>query len=241
MAASRTISYQALRSTYQSSTSYLATRNRHYSASATAERSQEEAGPSSNTSTTSAEANSPAPKPDTEQPPRKAKSFRPISNKNRLAYERAKSNAEALRRSILQGDSSKVTPENATSGPVASSSALTPSKSKVEQSPTLETLESYRPERPPNPFGPRYRARYDKVWWAVSNAFVRKQLLKLAREIGFTGSNRVTTKDSIVEYILRTWDWPPVAEVEAEIKAREQAKIPVERGDFCFSSSACKS
>ena len=229
MSVSRTISYQALRSTYQPSSCYLATRNRHYSASAAAEQPSEEAGPSSG-GLSSHQSASTSPPSAGVQSTRKAKSFRPISNKNRVAYERAKSNAEALRKSILQGDASKVTPENSLSGPVASTSALTPSKPKVEQSPTLETLESYRPERPPNPFGQRYKARYDKVWWAVSTAFLRKQLLKLAREIGFKGSNRVTTKDSLVEYILRTWDWPPVAEVEAEKKAMEEARKPVERG-----------
>jgi hypothetical protein len=222
------ISCRALQCAYTPSIAHIAARPRAYSAVAAAEETNDSAGPSKNSGVKSPSIpiglDAPVP-----SPVRAPKAPRPISNRRRAAFERAKQNAEALRRSISDGDPTNVSLVD--TEPVASSSTTrAEGKQKIEAAPTLETLESYRPEREPQPHNKNYKARYDRVWWALANAFLRKQLLKLAREMGFRGSNQGTTKDDLIEWILRSWGWRPVKEIAAELEAKAEAMRVVERG-----------
>lgn len=75
--------------------------------------------------------------------------------------------------------------------------------------PTLDDLEAKRPTRPPPPLeARRYPKVYKKLYDELDNAFVAKQLLKLASELGVR-TPKGRNKGLAIKGILRTWGWHP--------------------------------
>lgn len=179
---------------------------------------------------------------------------RPISSATRerkrgpartLAYIKAKNFAKAVREAqdgpnVPPSPSATTPPSPTTANTVSSGSAAVGTSSawrgRVETSsqPTLEDLLSKRIIQDPPPAGtPRYARMYASLRDSIDNAFVLKQLVPLARELGVP----VTTKESkarVMGKILAKWGWrAPVTRKKVEedlMKVADPLPPVVEKG-----------
>lgn len=89
--------------------------------------------------------------------------------------------------------------------------------------PTLADLESKRPDRePPHITARSYKKQYQRLYNSIDQAFVAKQIIKLASQLGVnTRKGKTRTKDTAIRGVLETWGWEDPQLAEAIYAARE--------------------
>lgn len=145
---------------------------------------------------------------------------------NALALMKAQKFAQAIIKESEPPSGSSVTVPSPPPSPSDTLRAI--SQQPSQAAPTLEDLEAKRPPKGPIPISSkRYPGRYKRLYDTIDNAFVSKQLLKLAREMGVRVP-KGRGKGLAIKGILQVWGWEPPMSKE-ELDAREQAQDVVMR------------
>lgn len=140
---------------------------------------------------------------------------------NALALMRAQKLAQAIIQESEPPSTSGVTVPPTPLSPSDSLRAM--SQQPTQVAPTLEDLEAKRPPNGPiSILSKRYPQRYKRLYETLDNAFVAKQLLKLAYEMGVKVP-KGRGKAVAIKGILKVWGWePPISKEEQEARERAQ-------------------
>lgn len=96
---------------------------------------------------------------------------------------------------------------------------------KPQAAPTLEDLEAMRPVKGPlHPLATRYPKAYQRLYNTLDGAFVAKQLMRLAREMGVrTPHGR--GKGLAIKGIMAAWGWEPPIPPEVMEEAEDTQAV----------------
>jgi hypothetical protein len=87
--------------------------------------------------------------------------------------------------------------------------------------PTLADLEAKRPDRePPHVTARSYKKQYERLYNNIDQAFVAKQIIKMAPKLGVK-LRKGRGKDVAIRGILKAWGWPDPKTAELMYAARE--------------------
>lgn len=102
--------------------------------------------------------------------------------------------------------------------------------------PTIEDLEAKRPTHDPPPIlSRRYSKRYKRLYDQIDKAFVLKQLLKLAPQLGVRVP-RGRNKRLAISGILESWGWGPPVDLD-KVEARERTINQILENDWEMSGA----